>query len=211
MREALLSKLAVGILKTLFMTLRVRIQDASGMLDGTHPGPCILVFWHNRILAITRAFAKFYPRTGRRGVTVLTSASRDGEILARIVAGFGMGAARGSSSRRGARALRELARLVDEGRDIAITPDGPRGPRYALGPGAVQLAGMTGAPLVMVHAEFSWAITMKTWDGFRVPLPFSSVRIRVDAPTRIPPDLDPGAFEAWRRRIEDHLTSQLHD
>jgi lysophospholipid acyltransferase (LPLAT)-like uncharacterized protein len=91
-----------------------------------------------------------------------------------------MGAVRGSSSKRGSRAFRELVELVEDGRDIAITPDGPRGPRYVLGPGAISLAQLTAAPIIPVHAKFSLCLRMKTWDEFVIPLPFSTVSVTID-------------------------------
>jgi len=204
MREIILSSLAVVLLRALLLTVRVRITDTSGMQAGTLTEPVILAFWHNRILGITPAFLKHYPQ-GRKGVSVLTSASRDGEILSRIMAGCGMGSVRGSSSRRGARALREMVRLIAEGRDIAITPDGPRGPRYHLGPGAIQLAQTTGAPLLLVHASFSNAVRLKTWDGFIIPLPFSKISITVDPPERMPGELTLDEFNGWKIKIEQRL------
>jgi lysophospholipid acyltransferase (LPLAT)-like uncharacterized protein len=204
MREIFLSNLAVLLIRLLFSTLRFQITDRAGMQQGTLMEPVILTFWHNRILGVATAFVKSYP-PGRKGVVVLTSSSRDGEILARIMAGLGMGSVRGSSSRRGARALLELVRLVGEGRDIAITPDGPRGPRYSLSPGALQLAQSTGAPILLVHATFSNAVRMKTWDGFIIPLPFSKVSVMVEDQIRIPENLTPEEFEARRREIEQRL------
>lgn len=204
MREILLSSLAVVLLRALLLTVRLKISDASGLQAGTLTEPAILVFWHNRILGITPAFLKKYPK-GRKGVSVLTSASRDGEILSRIMAGCGMGSVRGSSSRRGARALREMVRLIAAGKDIAITPDGPRGPRYHLGPGAIQLAQTTGAPLLLAHASFSNAVRLKTWDGFIIPLPFSTISVTVDSPRRVPGELTLEEFSGWKNKIEKRL------
>jgi lysophospholipid acyltransferase (LPLAT)-like uncharacterized protein len=95
--------------------------------------------------------------------------------------------------------------LVKGGRDIAITPDGPRGPRYELGPGAVHLAQSTGAPILPVHAKFSRCVRMRTWDGFVVPLPFSTVSVVVDKSFAVPPDLDGAGFEEHRRKLEEIL------
>lgn len=203
-REAFLAGMGAGILKTLFLTLRLRIEDRSGLLEGRLAGPVILCFWHNRILGITFAYNAIYPG-GRRGVTVLTSPSKDGEILARLVGAFRMGAVRGSSSRRGFQAQRELVRLVREGRDIAITPDGPRGPKYTLGPGVVQLAQATGAPVLPLHARFSRCVRMKTWDGFIIPLPFSKVSVTIGAPVHFPETPTDEAFEKARRHLEELL------
>jgi lysophospholipid acyltransferase (LPLAT)-like uncharacterized protein len=203
-RERILAVLGATILKSLFMTLRIRVVDESGFQKDPSTDPVLFCFWHNRILGITFAFQRIYPKH-RRGVTVLTSASKDGEILARLVAEFQMGSVRGSSSRGGSRALLELIRLVQSGRDIAITPDGPRGPRYSLGPGVIQLAQSTGAKILPLHAQFSRCFQMKTWDGFIIPLPFSSVSINVGSPIRIPEKATHTEFEFERNKLEEIL------
>jgi lysophospholipid acyltransferase (LPLAT)-like uncharacterized protein len=203
-RERLLALVGATILRALFLTLRLRIEDRSGILSDGGKSPVIVCFWHNRILGITYAFDRIYPRH-RSGVTVLTSPSRDGEILAQLVAAFGMGSVRGSSSRRGSRALLELVRLIRDGRDIAVTPDGPRGPRYSLGPGIVLLAQSTGARIIPVHAKFSRCLRMKTWDGFIIPLPFSEVSVTIEDALQIPGELTGEEFEEKRKNLEDIL------
>lgn len=203
-RERILALLGATILKSLFMTLRIRVVDESGFHKDPSTEPVLFCFWHNRILGITYAFQRIYPKH-RGGVTVLTSASKDGEILARLVGAFKMGSVRGSSSRGGSRALLELIRLVQAGRDIAITPDGPRGPRYRLGPGVIQLAQSTGATILPLHAQFSRCFRMKTWDGFIIPLPFSKVSVTIGAPLEIPENLSDDEFEAARKQLEELL------
>jgi hypothetical protein len=199
-----LAFVGAGILKSLFLTLRLRVEDPNGFVKSASSAPAIFCFWHNRILGITFVFRRIYPKH-RKGVTVLTSASKDGEILANIVAAFGMGSARGSSSRRGSRALLELVRLIRGGTDIAITPDGPRGPRYSLGPGVIQLAQSTGTQILPVHASFSRCVRLKTWDGFIIPLPFSTVSVTVGSPISIPAQIDGEGFENERKKLEDIL------
>jgi len=208
-REPVLSLLAVLLLRILFLTVRLRLDPRALEELVSVRGGAILCFWHNRILAITLAFLRRYPGA-RRGVTVLTSPSRDGELLARIMARLGMGSVRGSSSRRGARALRELTRLIERGTDVAITPDGPRGPCYTLGPGAILLAATTGAPILPVHARFSNAIRMKTWDGFNVPLPFSTISVTVGPLMHVPATTTEGEFEAVRAKLETELRDGTH-
>ena len=203
-RERLLALTGAAILRALFATLRIRFEDLAGILAEQSPKPSLLCFWHNRILGITFAFDRLYPKD-RLGVTVLTSPSRDGEILAQLVAAFGMGSVRGSSSRRGSRALLELVRLIRIGRDIAITPDGPRGPNYSLGPGVILLAQNTGARIIPMHATFSRCIRMKTWDGFIIPLPFSKVSVTIGAPLEIPENLSDEEFEVARKQLEELL------
>lgn len=188
--------------------MRLQVEDRIGFTTGKHDGPVIMCFWHNRILGITLSFIRKYPHGERAGVSVLTSPSKDGEILAGVARGFGMGAVRGSSSRRGSQALRELVRLVEAGGDIAITPDGPRGPRYKLGPGAILLAQTTGAVLAPVHAKFSWFIQLKTWDGFIIPLPFSKVSVTVDHAIPVPRELGAEEFEQTRLKLETLLKNE---
>lgn len=204
-RERLLAFIGSTILKTLFLTIRLRLDDKSGISRHADPTPCLICFWHNRILGITLGFHRSYPKKQRKGVTVLTSPSKDGEILAQFVAAFGMGSVRGSSSRRGSRALLELVKLVRAGGDIAITPDGPRGPRYSLGPGVILLAQNTGANIVPAHASFSRCFRMKTWDGFIIPLPFSTISVTMDRQIKIPKDLGEEEFEQARKNLEDIL------
>ncbi|MFA7343052.1 MAG: lysophospholipid acyltransferase family protein [Terrimicrobiaceae bacterium] len=204
-RERLLALIGSTILKALFLTIRLRIDDRCGLSRNAFTEPCLICFWHNRILGITCAFHRVYPRMPRRGVTVLTSPSKDGEILSRFVGAFGMGSVRGSSSRRGSRALLELVRVIRAGGDIAITPDGPRGPRYSLGPGVILLAQTTGTPIVPMHASFSRCFRMKTWDGFIIPLPFSTISVTVAERINIPKNLGEEEFEQARKNLEDNL------
>lgn len=204
-RERLLAFLGSALLKALFLTIRLRLDDRCGLARNAFSDPCLICFWHNRILGITLAAHRRYPKRLRPGITVLTSPSKDGEILAQLVGAFGMGAVRGSSSRRGSQALRELVRLVRDGADIAITPDGPRGPRYCLGPGVILLAQTTGAAIVPAHASFSRCFRMKTWDGFIIPLPFSTISVRIDERITIPRNLNEAEFERARKNLEDLL------
>jgi len=205
MRERLLAFIGSTILKALFLTIRLRLDDRCGIGRNAFPNPCLICFWHNRILGITLSAQRRYPWRLRRGITVLTSPSKDGEILARLVGAFRMGAVRGSSSRRGSRALLELVRIVRDGGDIAITPDGPRGPRYRLGPGVILLAQATGATIVPAHASFSRCFRMKTWDGFIVPLPFSTISVTMGDQITIPKNLSGEEFERARKNLEDLL------
>jgi lysophospholipid acyltransferase (LPLAT)-like uncharacterized protein len=206
-KDRVLPGMAVFLLRLLFSTLRLRVVDQSGLTRESPPFPLIYTFWHNRILAITVAFLRHYPK-GRKGVAVLTSPSRDGEILARVVGGFGMDSIRGSTNKRGAAAVRECVQWLSEKRDLAVTPDGPRGPRYQLGPGLLLMAQQTGAKIQPVHARFSGAIRLKTWDGFCLPLPFSRIDVTLGAYETILPTASASEFEAERRRVETLLQNE---
>lgn len=208
-KAAVTGTLAGWLIRLWSLTLRTSIEDRAGV---TRPGPTtptIFVIWHNRIFTVPPLWRKAVGKF-RRAV-VLTSASRDGATLASAMAVFGLGAVRGSSSRRGASALIALRRALREGTDVCMTPDGPRGPRYALQPGVVKLAAATGAPIVPIHVCFSSAWHLNSWDRFTIPKPFSRVRLIVDEALAVAPDLSDDAFEAERRRIEAILLAGVDD
>lgn len=192
-------------MRALLGTLRATVEDEAGFLPRPPARPVIFAFWHNRILAITHLFRRHYPHRERRGVLVLTSPSRDGMWLAEFVRQFGMGSVRGSSSRRGAVAMRELIDRMREGHDIAITPDGPRGPRYTLGPGLVYLAQKTQSPVLPLHARYSACWTLRTWDGFQIPKPFSRVALTIGFPLLVPDVPGADALEIERQNMEKAL------
>jgi len=199
--------LASLLLKALCRTLRYRILDEAGFLRGPYPTPVIMLIWHNRILAMPALFVRRYPK--RKGLIVLTSPSRDGAYLAEFVRQFRMGAVRGSSSRRGAAALLHLTRRVEERYDICITPDGPRGPRYRLQPGALLLAQRAGVPLMPFLIEYSRYWRLKSWDGFAIPKPFSQVTVTLLPMVTVPPDLSEQAFERARAGIETAMVERM--
>ncbi len=207
-KQQLLAAFAARLARLVFSTIRLRVTDRSGFLTNPPEGPRILVFWHNRIPAISVGFLRHYPakHPSRKGVSVLTSPSKDGDILAGVMANLGMGSVRGSSSRRGSTAIRELTALLESGVDLAITPDGPRGPKYSLGPGAVFLAQKTGIPIMPLHARYHRAIRLKTWDSFAIPLPFSRVDITIDPYLTIDPEATD--LEAERLKLETYLKEQ---
>ena len=115
---------------------------------------------------------------------------------------FGIGSVRGSSSRRGSTALREMAAILAAGGDMAITPDGPRGPKYRLNPGVVKLAQITGAPIVPLHIAYSRYWEIRSWDAFRIPKPFARVTTTFGPLHCVPPTTNDAAFEAERARLE---------
>ena len=121
---------------------------------------------------------------------MLASRSRDGELVARWATRFGLGVVRGSSSRGGAEALRELTAVLRAGEDVAIVPDGPRGPRECLQPGVVVLAALTGAPVVPFGFAARPARRLASWDRFMVPLPFARAAAVFGKPCVIARDAD---------------------
>ena len=107
----------------------------------------------------------------------------------------------------GAAALLELSNVLSSGRDVLITPDGPRGPAYQLGPGIIFLAQKTGAPVVPVNMEYSSCWRVKSWDRFIIPRPFSKVRVIIGQPQQIRSTSTPEEFENERLRVQNTMMS----
>lgn len=191
-----------AFIRVLALTIRVRIEDPNGFLAGPPGAPGICVVWHNRILGLMIAGLH---RTAIVPMTVLTSPSRDGELLAQIMNRIGLDSVRGSSKKRGAAALLGLRDQFRAGRTLIITPDGPRGPVYSLSPGVVLLAQKTGAPIFKTHVRFSRSRRLKSWDRFHIPLPFSTVTVRVEKGERVPKILSAEQFEERRATLENQL------
>src|SRR5262249_19095407 len=130
----------------------------------------IFTFWHTSIFSAT-----WYWR--RRGIIVMTSQNFDGEYIARCIQKHGYGAARGSSSRGGLKALAEMAKGLRQGLDVAFTVDGPRGPRYVAKVGPLLLAKKTGDAVFCFHISVRNKIRLKSWDKSEIPIPFSRALI----------------------------------
>ena len=141
----------------------------------------------------------------------MVSASRDGGLLARVLEYFGVEPVRGSSSRRGPQALRELVSWSERGYDLAITPDGPRGPCYEVQEGVISAAQLTRLPIVPVSYQLNWKIRPKSWDRFQVPLPFARCRVRIGEVLRVPRDASEAGREILRRQLEQTLRGITHD
>lgn len=158
----------------------------------------ILAFWHARQLPLA------YTHRGR-GVIVLVSRHRDGELISRVLARLGSGTARGSSTRGGEAAIRELRAAAAAGRTLAFTPDGPRGPAERSKPGLTYLAGQLGLRVVPLASSSPDSWVMRSWDRFRVPRPFARVCIGHGAPIAVAASRHPEAAERERARVEAAL------
>lgn len=159
-----------------------------------------MAFWHGRILPATLYFRD-------RGIIVITSENFDGEWIARVIARFGYGTARGSTSRGGRRALLQLVRDVRAGRAAAFTLDGPRGPAKVAQPGAIWLAKASGSPVIPFHMEASAYWTARSWDATQVPKPFATVGVAIGEPLAVPATASEEDLEAARRELERRLAA----
>ncbi|CAN5693435.1 lysophospholipid acyltransferase family protein [soil metagenome] len=202
MRDGLRYTLAqhggAAVIDVLLRTVRFEVENTASYERFRNEGrPVIFVLWHSRLLPLG------YVHRGQ-GVYGLASLSADGEYIARVLQHWGMPMVRGSSSRGGDTAFREMVRVVRAGHSMSITPDGPRGPREQLTPGVLQLAQLTGAPLIPVSAAANSAWYFNSWDRFLVPRPFARVPVGYGEPLKVPrvataTDVDELALELQRR------------
>ena len=189
--------LAHWAVQLLALTLRLRIVDEEhARAVWEHGGPAIYAIWHGRVLMIPALYG------GRRTVHVMASRSRDGELVARFVRRFGFETVRGSTSRGGSEALRRLARLLRQGREVAVVPDGPLGPRGVVQPGVIALARLTGAPIVPLAFSAHPGWRLRSWDEFLVPMPFARSAVCFGPPLSVPADADRPGQEALRKELE---------
>jgi lysophospholipid acyltransferase (LPLAT)-like uncharacterized protein len=185
-------------------TLRYEVDDRAGVVGKPVTENYIGALWHNRLLVFPVVLLRFFPN--RRGAALI-SASRDGDLLTDAITRFGFDVVRGSSSRLGASAMLQLGEVLDSGGDVVITPDGPRGPVYELGPGIIFLAQKSGAAVLPTNMEYSSCWRVKSWDRFIVPRPFSKVRVIFGQPHRVASTNSPEEFEAERLRLQNAMMS----
>ena len=173
-------------------------EGATPLLFGLGAGPEIYCFWHQCVLPCT----VYYRRTG---AVILISNSFDGELITRILRLFGYDAVRGSSSRGGREGLLGLAHVIESGRTAIFVADGPLGPIYQTKMGPIKLAQMTGAPIGVFHLQPERAWTLRSWDRFLIPKPFTRICVSWARATRVPADLAAEEFEPKREELNAAL------
>ena len=196
--------LIARLIRLLAGTLRFQLEDPEGLLTRDPDQPRIWAFWHNRIFMMPYFYERFCP--GRR-MLMMVSRSRDGEFIARIINRFGIDGARGSTSKGGSDALREMVRELErpQARDIGFTPDGPRGPRGKVQDGVLALAAKSGRPIYPVTAVYSGFWELPSWDRFQIPKP-GAVCQAVFGPAVSPPrSLEPAELDRVRGELERSL------
>lgn len=176
LRYALAQYAGGAMLDALMRTVRIRIENDRAYRPRMQEGkPVIFALWHGRLLPLG------FVHRGQ-DIVCLASRSADGEYITRVLQHWGFDVVRGSSSSGGDTAFRDLVRRVRAGHSVAVTPDGPRGPRERLKPGVLQLAQMTNVPLVPLAAAASRAWWFVSWDRFLVPQPFARLHVAYGDP-----------------------------
>lgn len=187
------------LLGGLLGSCRIRTYGLDGYREARRAGrPVIILVWHGRML-----FAPYFFR--KRGIAALVSPSQDGEIIARIVGGWGYRLVRGSSSHPIIRAWADMKRGLKAGGELIIIPDGPRGPDRKLKAGAVRLARETSAVLVPFSFSASRKRVLGSWDRFLIALPFSRIAVVGGEPVSVPSDARDEDLEKIRAGVESAL------
>ncbi|MGD2046947.1 MAG: lysophospholipid acyltransferase family protein [Gemmatimonadota bacterium] len=198
--------LGSGLVAALFMTTRIERRGTEHFERFRREGtPVVFVFWHGQLLPLVHVHR-------REGIVVLVSEHDDGEYISRVIERNGFGTVRGSSTRGGSKGLRALVRAARAGRDLALTPDGPRGPRGVFKPGALLAAQLTGLPVVPLAVGASRGWRFRSWDGFLVPEPLSTIVVEYLPPRYVPRDSSRREIERQAAEIGgelDELTARL--
>ena len=165
-----------AVIRVWCATLRYEADEDSRVVIRDAPNPTVFLLWHNRLFVAADIYKRF-----RKGhpMHALVSASKDGAWLSAFFKWMGIETVRGSRNFRGTQALRELLKHVKSGKDIAITPDGSKGPIYKLKPGVLMPAKHAGG-VVLMTAAFAKSKQLKSWDRFHIPMPFSKVVFRAE-------------------------------
>jgi lysophospholipid acyltransferase (LPLAT)-like uncharacterized protein len=198
-------------LKLLALTVRCRINGNRGpsLLPNE---PLIFALWHNRLALCMKLYRSYgRPESPDNHLAALISASKDGALLAALLENHRVQPVRGSSSRRGAQALLELTSWAAKGYDIAVTPDGPRGPCYVMQPGVITLAQITGLPILPCSYRLNWKIRLRSWDRFQIPLPFARCDVFLGELIHIPRELTEDERTRLREKVHDSLMAITHD
>jgi lysophospholipid acyltransferase (LPLAT)-like uncharacterized protein len=207
-----LAWLVFALIRTMSATLRYRWNDRSGYINVPVPGPAIYCIWHNRLALCMPAYFSYVKKHNcTPGMAAMVSASKDGGFLTGILECFNVQPVRGSSSRRGPQALLELTTWAKRGYDLAITPDGPRGPLYVVQDGVMSLAQLTGFPIVPVSYHANWKLRLKSWDRFQIPLPFSRCEMIYEKPIFVPREATDAEREQLRLQLETALRAISRD
>ena len=190
---------AKGIIDFLGLTQRSAVLDEHALAIWQQGRHVILVFWHDQLLMMGKGYRG-------PGIKILISASKDGELIARTINRQGFGTIRGSSTRGGSAAFREMVAQAREPIDLGLTPDGPKGPRRQVKEGVAALARLTGRPVVPLAFAASRGHRFASWDRFLFPSPWARTVFRYGAPIVWQAGED---AEVFRQRIQAGMDENL--
>jgi len=198
--------LAYWIIRLIFLTMRVEYSgDGPCRRHLNEGGNIILAFWHGQLLMMP------YSYFGTKGITILVSHHSDGELIARTVSRFGIRSERGSTTRGWFGGFKAMLKSAKAGGDIAITPDGPRGPAHVAQTGVIQLASKTGLPIVPVAFAASKKRIFNSWDSFIMPRLFSKGAFVYGDPIFIKKRLNSEATDSAAKELQKTLNTLTAD
>jgi lysophospholipid acyltransferase (LPLAT)-like uncharacterized protein len=200
MQIPVIAWLVYGVIRLIGPTLRVEVVGVQNAIQIRSSGETgIGAFWHRCIFSAAWIWRN-------RGILVMNTVNFDGQWTRRVIERLGFGTAQGSSSRGAIEGLTVMAQRLQEGKHVAFTIDGPRGPRYVAKPGPVILARRTGSPISVFHIALKHAVTFKkSWDLFQVPLPFSRAVMFVAPPIRVAVDAESDAMHEKQKEMQAAL------
>lgn len=179
--------------------VRIRFVNAEMLFARWQRGEqVIMAFWHDRAVMMPIAYR------GHK-LCIMNSQHRDGEIATRALARWGIRSVRGSATRGGVAGFMQLVNAFRDGYDLAVVPDGPRGPRHVVKPGIIHLARATGAPIVPVTYAATRKRHLRSWDRLVIPLPFARVLYLAGEPLEVPRNTTDQELEAKRQMLEARL------
>ena len=191
-----------GFLELIYRTCRLTTSNQKAVEGRATEGRNIFAFWHGRMLYPIY----YYTRTiNTTKAAILISQSKDGDYGEALVKRLRGACIRGSSSRGGLKALHDLSNLLADDYNLALTPDGPRGPAFQVQVGILKLAQYSHATIIPTTYNASRKITLKSWDRFIIPLPFSRVHLAFGDPITIPLESNKKEVEAIRQSMEEVL------
>jgi len=199
-----LARMASGFIRLVGKTSRWEFRGSEPVWRRLEAGQNqIFAFWHNRFIMMPYIYCSYFHKNR---IGVIVSRSRDGELVGAVIKRFGFLPVRGSSSRGGKEAFLELARLLKKGWDVAITPDGPRGPRYRVQDGIISLAAGGGVPIIPVSCAGTRQIKLnRSWDHMRIPLPAGRISVVFDEPLEVKKGLGKKERELMARELQRRL------
>ncbi len=194
-----------GALRLLALTVRMRLVNMEELWRRWQGGEqVILAFWHNRVVMMPLQYR------GRK-ICIMNSQHRDGEIASRALHRWGIHTVGGSATRGGVGGFLRLLDAFRQGYDLAVVPDGPRGPRYQVKPGILHLARATGADVFPISYAAAWKRQLHSWDRLIIPLPFSRIAYVAGEPLRVPRDASDERLEELRLELESRLNQATTD
>jgi lysophospholipid acyltransferase (LPLAT)-like uncharacterized protein len=181
-------------------TLRIHYEPVGPDFDPRRPGfegRYLYAFWHENVLLPAYLY-------GRPDIHVLVSRHADGQLVAEAATRLGFSTVRGSTTRGGIEAVRQLMRC-SQSAHLAVTPDGPQGPRRVVQSGVAYLASRTGLPVVVFGVGYDNPWRARSWDRFAVPRPFTRAVVVTAEPVLVPPDADKAILEHYRLKVQERL------